>query len=74
MNTVMEEAYRMNQEFDIDKKHLEQDKRKLLELVRRIEFVNIPKCQSKDGQSAVMWVKNSLVALAYDIDSAVRRW
>ena len=74
MNTVMEEAYRMNQEFDNERTAREQDKWKLLELVRRIEFVNIPNCQSADGQATILWAKNTLAALAGDLDDVVRSW
>lgn len=53
---------------------LKPDKEILSELVETIKAIKMPSCKSKEGKSAVMWVQNTLTALAGDLDDAVRSW
>lgn len=53
---------------------LKPDKEILSELVETIKAIKMPSCKSKEGKSAVMWVQNTLTALAGDLDDAVRIW
>lgn len=74
----LNEACEINKDFDAKRvalaEALRPDKEVLAELVKTIESIKMPECKSKEGKSAVMWVQNTLAALAGDLDDAVRSW
>jgi len=74
----LNEACEINKEFDQRRaariELLKPDKEKLTSLIAQIESIKMPECKSKEGKSAVMWVQNTLTALAGDLDDVVRSW
>lgn len=74
----LNEACEINKEFDQRRaariELLKPDKEKLTSLIAQIESIKMPSCKSKEGKSAVMWVQNTLAALAGDLDDVVRSW